>query len=86
MDSYIVATLEEMLEIGRSDENIGKVVKLNNLKYKLVSRKFLDKNNEKKVDHKCYKLNFNVKYSGTLTIWEDINGFKLFFYDTICKD
>ncbi len=78
----VCSSLEEMLDIAKSTENIGNMVKYNNNTYKLLSIMSLPGNAAEVFEHKCYILNFNTKSPGNLTTWEDANGFKIFFYDS----
>ena len=80
METYYVNSLEEMLNIGKLSINIGSYVYFNNSKYKLLGQEDINKNSET-VDCKLYKIKFESDKIGTLSLWEDNNGFKMICYD-----
>ena len=80
METYYVNSLEEMLNIGKLSRNIGSYVSLNNSKYKLLGHENIKKSSET-VDCNIYKIKFESDKIGTLSLWEDNNGFKMICYD-----
>ena len=79
MHIFFVDSIDEMLDIGKQSEKIGSYVEFNNSKYKLLGQENIGQSET--IDCESYELTFKTKSSGVMTVWEDINGFKLFFYD-----
>ena len=82
MHTHFVNSIEDMLEIGKSKKNIGKYVKYNDITYKLIDTEILPGNANIDSKSKKFKVTLSTSYSGILTIWEDNNGFRSFFFDT----
>uniref|UniRef100_A0A6C0KYE7 Uncharacterized protein n=1 Tax=viral metagenome TaxID=1070528 RepID=A0A6C0KYE7_9ZZZZ len=78
---YWVDTKKEMLDMATQPDKIGSIVILNDCPYKLIgSFGITSQNNVLKNKSFAMEMFIKCAHIGTISVWKDKNGFRLFSY------